>query len=84
MTTELPAGLKSLAPSSDAVTQYDRDHLQEYVKLLDAVARGMNDDEMCGCILKIDPSYDRSQAHQTLESHIRRAQWMTKTGFRQI
>ncbi len=81
---KMPSGLRPLAPSDDVITKYDRMHFQQYVKLLDALAAGKDFDEMCECILKIDPTKDRAKAHRTLESHIKRARWISDKGFRQI
>lgn len=81
---KLPLGLERDAPTGHSVTQYDRAHFQDYVRLLDAVAKGLGSDEMCKTILQIDPVDDRAEAHKILRSHIRRAQWMTRTGYRRI
>jgi hypothetical protein len=59
-------------------------HFILYIKLLDALADGMENDEMCTGILQIDPTTSRMEAHDILASHIKRAQWMSKAGFRNI
>ena len=84
MGSELPGGLKRVAPEGDAVTDYDRAHFLRYIRLLDAHSAGLNSDEMCRTILEIDPATDPERSRGTLRSHLDRAVWMSSVGFRQI
>lgn len=82
MGSKYPDGLRRTAPTDATVTDYDRAHLQDYIRLLDARAAGMSGDDMCRAILEIDPAAEGAQA--TLRSHLERASWMSSEGFRQI
>jgi len=66
------------------VTSYDREQFQRYIRLLDAKAAGMSEDDMCRTILDIDPDTNRLDALRVLSSHLNRAIWMSKTGYRAI
>jgi hypothetical protein len=79
-----PGGLIETVPSGDLVTDYDRAHLQLYIRLLDARSAGTSSDDMCRLILEIDPTSDRDRAQKLLASHLERADWMSSVGFRQI
>lgn len=72
------------APWSDALTAYDEVHLTIYLRLLDARSDGASSDEMARIILEIDPVREPERAKRSLESHIRRAEWMTENGYRQL
>ena len=71
-------------PWSDNLTDYDREHLTLYVRLLDATQAGMPDAEICRALLGWDMSADPDGAAQALQSHLRRAQWMTEHGYRKL
>jgi hypothetical protein len=71
-------------PWSEQVTAYDERHFIVYLRLLDANADGATDDEMCRIVLKIDPTKEPKRARQALESHLRRARWMTEHGYRDL
>jgi hypothetical protein len=79
-----PGGLRRLAPTDDVVTDYDRTHFQQYVRLLDAQKRGLSAGEMCRSILEIDPMVEPDAARMTLRSHLDRAEWMTRVGYQKI
>jgi hypothetical protein len=82
--SEYPDRLRKLAPTDDVVTDYDRAHFQHYVRLLDARTQGVSPDEMCRSILEIDPASEPDGARMTLTSHLDRAAWMSRVGFRKI
>ena len=84
MSSKSLGGLRSDAPTGDALTEYDRAHFQEYARLLDANASDMSRDEMCREILEIDPADDPDRAYKMLQSHLHRAIWMSNIGYRQI
>lgn len=69
-------------PWSDNVTEYDRAHFIVYVRLLDAKYLGADDAEMCRVVLGLNPGCEK--ARLTLMSHLKRAQWMTETGYRDL
>jgi len=82
--SKTPDGLREAAPTGDVVTDYDRAHLQLYIRLLDARSAGKSSDDMCRFVLEIDPDGDPDGAHKLLKSHLERAAWMSSIGFRQI
>jgi hypothetical protein len=82
--SDYPGGLRQMAPNGEVVTDYDRAHLQHYVRLLDARRSGVTADDMCRLILEIDPVSDPHEAQRILQSHLDRAVWMSSVGFRQL
>lgn len=71
-------------PLSDHVTDYDREHFVIYIRLLDAERDGVSDDEMARNILGIDPTKEPDRAKRALASHLHRAHWMTKQGYKDL
>jgi len=71
-------------PWSDALTPYDDAHLVLYVRLLDACAAGASDNEMVRVLFGIDPGKEPDRARRTLQSHLRRARWMTEHGYKRF
>jgi len=71
-------------PWSDHVTAYDREHFTVYLRLLDAAADGASAEEMSRIVLGIDPANEPARAKQALDSHLRRARWMTEHGYRNL
>lgn len=71
-------------PWSEHLTDYDERHFIVYLRLLDASSEGASDDEMCRVILGIDPVKERNRARHVLDSHLRRARWMTEHGYRDL
>lgn len=71
-------------PSSEYITDYDRAHFVTYLRLLDAQAAGAAESDMARVILDIDPAKEPSRAKIAVGSHLRRAQWMTTHGYRQL
>ena len=71
-------------PWSEAITDYDEAHFVVYLRLLDAKADGAGADEMARIILGIDPAKERMRADKAVSSHLRRAEWMAKTGYRHL
>lgn len=71
-------------PWSESLTAYDHAHLVVYLRLLDASADGASPHEMAEVILGIDPISEPRRAGQAVDSHLRRARWMTKVGYRHL
>jgi hypothetical protein len=71
-------------PWSDGLTDYDRKHFVVYLRLLDACAAGASDAEMSRIVLGIDPTKEPARAKSILDSHLRRARWMTEHGYRHL
>jgi glycerol-3-phosphate O-acyltransferase len=72
------------APSSPALTDYDRQHIKLYVRLLDAVADGADWHEAVSVLFGIDPAHEGERAWRVYASHLARARWMTEHGYRQL
>lgn len=70
------------APWSDALTDYDLARLTLYLRLLDAERDGADWREVARVVLRQDPDTGEARAHRCWESHMRRARWMTKIGYR--
>jgi len=71
-------------PWSEELTDYDNTHLILYVRLLDACAAGASKDEIVRVLFGIDPVKQPARAQRTLDSHLKRARWMTERGYRQL
>ena len=71
-------------PVADMLTPYDHEHLVTYLRLLDAEAIQLDWKEAARTILHIDPDHEPARARLSWESHVRRAYWMTKEGYRHL
>lgn len=72
------------APTADAITPYDRDHMITYLRTLDAHAGGTAWEEVARTILHIDPEREPGRAKRVYESHLARAKWMTEKGYKHL
>jgi hypothetical protein len=79
---ELDPDVDDLAPTAPEVTIYDEQHFVTYLRLLDADADGADWREVSQIVLHRDPAAERTRT--CWESHLARAQWMTRTGYRKI
>jgi hypothetical protein len=66
------------------VTPYDEAHFVVYLRLLDASKEGASEEEMSRVVLGIDPAKEPQRARRALESHLKRARWMTEMGYRDL
>ena len=71
-------------PHSAELTDYDRAHMKEYMRVLDAAADGADWREAVNVIFGIDPDAEPERARRVHDSHLARARWMTEHGYRQI
>jgi hypothetical protein len=71
-------------PWNDHVTAYDEAHFVTYIRILDASAAGMSLHQIASMILGIDPSKEPAKATTAASNHLRRAQWMTTHGYRDL
>lgn len=86
-TTSDPKGgppAHSKAPSADYITDYDRNHLGTYLSLLYAAGEGHSDEKMSLDVLGIDPVLEPDRARHTLHSHLERARWLAKSGYKHL
>ena len=82
--TEIPPMIADEAPSADAITTYDEAHFLTYLRLLDAETDGADWREAAKVILGLDPVVDPEHAQRCWESHLRRAMWMAKGGYKNL
>jgi hypothetical protein len=71
-------------PQDEGVTSYDERHLVTYLRLLDAEAEGADWREAVSIIFGINPALEPDRAKAVHESHLARAQWMTRSGYRHL
>jgi hypothetical protein len=72
------------APTSAALTSYDKEHVTVYARLLDAEADGADWMEAALLVLRIDPVSEPARARRAWETHLSRGKWMTENGYRQL
>lgn len=75
-------GLLDAPPESPVLTEYDREHMKEYIRVLDAAADGADWREAVALIFEIDPQAEPERARRVHDSHLARARWMTELGYR--
>jgi hypothetical protein len=83
-TPPLDPDVADSAPSDSVLTAYDERHLVTYWRLLDADAEGADWREVARIVLHLDPELDSDRARRVFESHLSRAKWMTKHGYRHV
>jgi len=71
-------------PSSLVVTSYDERHFVTYIRLLDAEAEGADWLEVAWIVFGIDPSSEPGRAQKVHASHLERARWMTRSGYKHL
>ncbi|MGY2933215.1 hypothetical protein ACVWZ6_002817 [Bradyrhizobium sp. GM6.1] len=72
------------APNAPQLTLYDEQHAVTYMRLLDAEADNADWREVARIVLGIDPTLDPDRARRTFESHMARAKWAARHGFRRL
>lgn len=72
------------APAGDALTDYDRAHVELYARLLDATDDGADWREVVKVLFGIEPALESDRARRVYESHLARARWMSTTGYRHL
>ncbi|RAZ89466.1 DUF2285 domain-containing protein [Mesorhizobium hawassense] len=70
------------APTGEELTDYDRNHIKLYMRLFDADADGADWREVVRILFGIDPKEEPQRARQVHDSHLARARWMTRIGYR--
>ena len=71
-------------PQSASMTDYDRQHLALYVRLLDAAEEGAEWTEVVHVLFGLDAKQDPERARRVHDSHLARARWMTEHGYRDL
>jgi T6SS, Transcription factor, DNA binding domain len=72
------------APTGPDITVYDEEHFVTYLRLLDAQADGADWTEVARIVLHRDPAAEEARTRACWESHLDRARWMTKQGYRRV
>ena len=71
-------------PAGKALTDYDRDHMVLYLRLLDSARDGADWREAFQILFGLDPDLDPTQSRHMHDSHLARARWMTEHGYREL
>lgn len=71
-------------PLTDRISAYDEQHLAIYLRLLMAEEEGADWREVVQVIFGLDPQREPDRAKTVHDSHLARARWMTKTGYRHL
>lgn len=73
-----------LAPAEPMLTPYDHKHAVMYLRMLDADAEGADWREVSQIVLHIDPDQDVQRARRAFDSHLARAKWMSREGYKHL
>jgi hypothetical protein len=71
-----------IAPAGPALTAYDEEHAITYIRMFAADAEGADWRDVARIVLHIDPDHDADRARRAYESHLARAKWIAKHGYR--
>jgi hypothetical protein len=80
----LDAEVADLAPDEPTLTPYDEQHAVTYVRLLDAEKAHADWHEVVRIVLHIDPVAEPTRARGAYESHLARAKWVARHGYRHL
>ena len=81
---QLNAKVADLAPVEETLTPYDEQHAITYVRLLDAEKANADWQEVVRVVLQIDPTEEPARARRAYDSHLARAKWVARHGYRQL
>lgn len=84
MTSQIEHPVADEPPWSETLTDYDQSHLLTYLRLLDADQDGADWREATRLVLGRDPDPAPELARRCWETHLARARWMTRTGYRHL
>jgi len=76
--------LKECPPASDTVTAYDRRCFKLYIMLLDADASGEEWSDAYKRVFGKSEIQNHERAFKHYQTHLKRAKWMTNTGYQQL
>jgi hypothetical protein len=71
-------------PWADGLTAYDNEHFAIYLKLIDACADNVSEEEMAQAILGIDPRQDPARVRKAVRSHLDRTHWLITSGYKEL
>jgi hypothetical protein len=80
----LDPDVADLAPTGPALTAYNEEHVVTYVRMLDADREGADWREVSRIVLHIDPEREPDRARRAFDSHLARAKWAAREGYRQL
>ena len=69
--------LADVAPVGPTITAYDEEHIDTYLRVLNAAQEGADWREVSRIVLHVDPDNDVERARRIFDSHLARAKWMT-------
>ncbi len=82
--TELDPDVDDDVPWSDRITPYDEQHFVTYLRLLDAADEGADWREVARIVLHRNPAAEPYRTRRCWEAHLKRAKWMTESGYRKL
>lgn len=78
------SSLQDVPPQGDVVTEYDRHHMAQYMRLLDAAGEGASWQEAAQIILGLDAQAEPERVRLVHDAHLERARWLSSEGYRQL
>jgi hypothetical protein len=78
------SSLQDMPPQGAVVTDYDRRHMAQYMRLLDAAGEGASWQEAAQIILGLDTQKEPERARLVHDTHLERARWLSSEGYRQL
>lgn len=72
------------APSGPEITTYDEEHYVTYLRLLDAQTDGADWSEVARIVLHRDPVAEELRTYRCWQSHLERAQWLSREGYKRL
>ena len=84
VSAELDPDVADEAPDGATITLYDEQHYVTYMRLLDADRDGADWREVACIVLHRDPATEEARSRHCWESHLARARWLSKGGYRKI
>jgi hypothetical protein len=82
--TELDPDVADGVLWSDDITAYDEAHFITYIRLLDAQAEQADWRAVARIVLHRDPVAEPDRTRRCWEEHLKRAKWMTESGYRRL
>lgn len=76
--------LQERAPDEPALTDYDRAHFATYLRLLDAAEAHADWRDVAAVVFGIDPVAEAQRAEAMHTSHLERARWISRQGYRDL
>lgn len=74
--------IRDAAPLEDCLTEYDRQNLQLYLRLLDSEESGLTWQDAARQLLHVEADIEPDRARVMHDTHLSRAHWMSTTGYR--